>query len=371
MSETFGHRLKQFALAVDIVDEDTFNQVWELVHRYVSRQLKLTYWALLVESVVNHSPGLRARLCSTGNQFSFSLQTAEGSYNGLAAYAFAEAKKLWVVSRNEESLGLDTHLRDAWSGTESLPVYHESKDVSIKTVITIPLRWQGRMLGVLDLQMSQYYEPTDIARRELELLVDALSVLLAVSDTNQMLRAHTRQAINMLQSALETESGPPLTRPPKPQIFVASSDRADRTVMGEILGVLNDFKDSLQIYYWRQSPDSGNIYRETLKQVRASRFGLCYFSEPVEDGKGGVRYGDNANVIFEAGMFQSLTNPAATDDPIGWIPVRESPLLSPPPPFDFAQQRMIIVQRLEGNKPNLDKLRADLRERIERLIETV
>src|SRR5919106_687914 len=64
MSETFGHRLKQFALAVDIVDEDIFKQVWELVRRYVSRDLELAYWALLVEGTVDKNPGLQARECS-------------------------------------------------------------------------------------------------------------------------------------------------------------------------------------------------------------------------------------------------------------------------------------------------------------------
>jgi hypothetical protein len=365
MSETFGHRLKQFALAVDIVDEDTFKQVLELACRYVSRNLELTYWALLVESKVNNNPGLQVLECSTGSKPSFSLKTAKGCYAGLAPYAFAKAKKLWVVSSDKRPLGLDTHLLDYWSKREDLPAYDQSEDVIIRTVILTPLRWKGRTLGVLDLQMSQYYEPTNIATEELVRLVNILSELLVLSETNQMQRAHTRQALDMLRTVLEQESWPPLT---KPQIFVASSYRADKAVMGTICSLLNKFEDRLRIYNWAQSSKSGNINQEILKQVKASRYGLCYFSEPAEDAKGGFRYQDNANVIFEAGMFQSLTNPAATDDPTGWIPVRESPLLSPPPPFDFAQQRMIIVQRLADNKPNLDKLRADLRERIERLL---
>jgi hypothetical protein len=235
-------------------------------------------------------------------------------------------------------------------------------------VILTPLRWKGRTLGVLDLQMSQYYEPTNIATEELVRLVNILSELLVLSETNQMQRAHTRQALDMLRTVLEQESWPPLT---KPQIFVASSYRADKAVMGTICSLLNKFEDRLRIYNWAQSSKSGNINQEILKQVKASRYGLCYFSEPAEDAKGGFRYQDNANVIFEAGMFQALTNPAATDDPTGWIPVRESPTLCPPPPFDFAQQRMIIVQRLADNKPNLNKLRADLKERIEKLLKTV
>jgi hypothetical protein len=68
-------------------------------------------------------------------------------------------------------------------------------------------------------------------------------------------------------------------------------------------------------------------------------------------------------------MFQSLTNPTATEHPIGWIPIREPQPLSPLPPFDFAQQRMIIVERLgEDRIPNLDKLRADLKARLENLV---
>jgi hypothetical protein len=367
MSETFGHRLKQFALAVDIVDEGTFDRVWELVRQYVSQDLELTYWALLVEGEVNKDRGLQARKCSTNGKPAFSLKT-EGSYNGLAAYAFAEAKKLWIVSPDEQPLNLDTHLRDDWSdmNTEKLPAYHQTAGVSIRTVILIPLCWQGRPFGVLDLQMSRYYEPTNTAKVELELLVDTLSQLLVLLRTNEMQREHRQQAIDALQTVLQRERVRTLT---KPQIFVASSDRADEEVMGTILGVLDNFEDRLRIHYWRQSSHSGNINWETLTQLKASRFGLCYFSEPVEDATGELRYQDNANVVFEAGMFQSLTNPAATDDPIGWIPVREQ--LSPPPPFDFAQQRMIIIERLRDNKPNLEKLRAELRARIERLLETV
>src|SRR5215831_16620760 len=365
MGETFGHRLKQFALAVDIVDQDMFNHVWDLVLRYVSLELELAYWALLIEGEVDRNLGLQARECSNNSKPAFSLKTAQGCYNGLAAYSFVEAKPLWIVSPDKQPLSPDTPLRDDWSDTRTLPHFDQPAEAGIRTIILIPLRWNGRTFGVLDLQMSQYYELTNIATVELELLADTLSELLVLSETNQMQRAHTRQAIDMLRTVLEKESWPPLT---KPQIFVASSDRADKAVMGTIHSVLNDFKDRLRSHYWRDSSNSGNINWDILKQVKASRFGLCYFSEPVEDAQSEFRYQDNANVVFEAGMFQSLTNPAATDHPTGWIPVREPHPLSPPPPFDFAQQRMIIVERLTDNQPNLDRLRADLKARIENLL---
>jgi hypothetical protein len=372
MNETFGYRLKQFALAVDIVDNGTFKQVLELICQYVSRDLKLTYWALLVPSVVNNNPGLQAFDSSTGGNYSFALKTGRDLYAGLAPYAFVNAKKLWVVSSDEQPLGSDKRPLDLWSKTEGLPDYDQPNDVAIRTVILItPLRRKGRTLGVLDLQMEQYHEPTNTATQELELLADSLSDLLVLSETNEMQRGCTRQALTMLRTTLEGGNWLPLTKPPKPQIFVASSHRADRAVMGTIVKVLNSFEDRLRIYYWAQSSESGNINFEVLKQVKASRFGLCYFSEPAEDARGELRYHDNANVIFEAGMFQSLTNPAATDAPTGWIPVREPPNLCPPPPFDFAQQRMIIVGRMADGKPNLDSLQADLIDRIETLLKTV
>jgi hypothetical protein len=41
---------------------------------------------------------------------------------------------------------------------------------------------------------------------ELELLVNTLSELMVLSETNQMQRTHTRQALDMLRTVLEQES---------------------------------------------------------------------------------------------------------------------------------------------------------------------
>jgi hypothetical protein len=366
MSETFGSRLKRFALAVDIVDEDIFRQAWELVREYISGQLNPTYWALLAESEVNKTPGLLARECSDGNKPSFSLKTDKGCYKGLAAYSFVEGKPLWLVSPDQQSLSPVASLQDEWSGANSLPHFDRSADADIKTAIFVPLRWKGHTLGVLDLQSRQYHEITKRVTTELELLTDTLSVLLMLLDANQERREQTLEVISMHRKALQEETWPPLT---KPQIFVASSDRADESVMGTIHSVLDGFRDQLQIHYWKESSNSGNINWDILKQVQASQFGLCYFSEPVDNPESQFDYQDNVNVVFEAGMFQSLTNPTATEHPIGWIPIREPQPLSPLPPFDFAQQRMIIVERLgEDRIPNLDKLRADLKARLENLL---
>jgi len=365
MAETFGSRLKRFALAVDIVDEDIFRQMWDLIFKYISDQLEPAYWALLAESEVNRRRGLSARESSRARNPSFSIRNEDGSYDGLAAYSFVEGKPLWVVSPDKETLGPDTLLQDNWSGLDNLPPFDKSKNEGIRTAIFVPLHWKESTLGLLDLQSRVYHEFTKKIAMELELLADAISVLLMNADTNQSRREQTLEAIRIYQQALKDDSMASLA---KPQIFVASSNDADDMVMNTIISVLNEYEDQLNVHYWRDSSASGNITWEILKQIRASQFGLCYFSEPEKDVGSRFKYRDNSNVIFEAGMFQSLTNASATDHPTGWIPVREAQ--SPPAPFDFAQQRMIFVKRAsENGSPELDELRDDLKRHIENLLE--
>ena len=366
MSETFGSRLKRFALSVDIVDDNIFQRTWDLIRQHLTELLKPTYMALLVESQVNDRPGLWARECSEGGNLAFSIKTkkdekGKDEYTGLAAYSFGEGKPLWLISPDKVPLDLNTSIKDKWSKAENLPRFDRPADAGIRSVVFVPLRQRGRTIGVLDLQSTQYNEITNKITNELLLLADTLTVLLTLSDINKSQRDHTVEAINLHSKALSEESWPILT---KPKIFVASSDKADETVMGAICSVLDEFSAQLDVHYWKDSSNSGNINLEILQQVRESQFGLCYFSEPVNDPKG--TYQDNINVVFEAGMFQSQTNPNVTDDPTGWIPIREQ--LSPPPPFDFAQQRMIIVERLADGDPNINMLKGSLRDRINVLL---
>jgi hypothetical protein len=363
MSETFGSRLKRFALSVDIVDDSIFRQTWELVRQYITDQFKPSYWALLVESEVDKKPGLLAQECSEGNKPSFSLKV-DDKYTGLAAYSFGEIKPLWLVTDNKEPLEPNKPIQDQWSNAKDLPAFDRPPDAGIKTAIFIPLRQKGQTIGVLDLQSPHYTELTTRIKTELQFLAYTLTVLLSLSETTKAQRDRTLEAITLHTKALNDESWPPLT---KPKIFIASSGRADNNVMGAIHDVFNEFHDQLDVHYWNESSKSGNINWEILKQVKESQFGLCYFSEPVEDPEERYKFQDNMNVVFEAGMFQSQTNPNVTDHPVGWIPIREN--LSPAPSFDFAQQRMIIVERVvEKMEPNLDKLKGSLRNRIKELL---
>jgi hypothetical protein len=370
MSETFGSRLKRFALSVDIVDGHIFQETWDLIRQYLTDQLKPSYWALLVESQVNDRPGLLARKCSEGGNLAFSIKTKKDEagndeYNGLAAYSFGEGKPLWLVSPDKGPIDPNTPIEDHWSQAQNLPRFDKPSDAGIRSVIFLPLRQKGHSIGVLDLQSKQYNELTKRITKELTLLAETLVVFLTLSDTNKAQHDHTLEAIKLHSTALSKESWPPLT---KPKIFVASPGKADERVMGTIRKVLDGFSDQLDVHYWKESPASGNINTETLQQVKESQFGLCYFSEEVDEPQGKYKYRDNINVVFEAGMLQSQTNPNVTDRPVNWIPIREIEPLTPPPAFDFAQERTVIVERLADGSPNIDQLKGSLKNRIENLL---
>jgi len=133
--------------------------------------------------------------------------------------------------------------------------------------------------------------------------------------------------------------------------------------------VLNEYSSKLDVTDWSQMAGQGNISAQIAKEITESRFGLCYLSQPVQGpSQGAPRYEDNPNVIFEAGMLHARTSVNADDNsgqPTGWIPVREQD--SPPAPFDFAGDRILVVPRAGGQVNELE-FQAQLRRRIEALL---
>jgi hypothetical protein len=78
---------------------------------------------------------------------------------------------------------------------------------------------------------------------------------------------------------------------------------------------------------------------------------------------------DNPNVVFEAGMLHARTANNESGDggePTGWIPIRE--VDSPPAPFDFASERTVQVPRRADGAVNEDRLRDELRARVQVLL---
>lgn len=174
----------------------------------------------------------------------------------------------------------------------------------------------------------------------------------------------TMKVLKKLNISLQETQWPEFARP---QMFVATSRNADRRVTGEIQKVLDQFDDRMDVVYWRDISKSGNISKQIIEEISKSKFGLCYFSEPATPGGQKCKYRDNPNVLFEAGMMQALTN-SPNAHPTGWLPVREKS--SPPAPFDFADDRILFVDRFEKDDTfNKDAFQATLEDRVISLLE--
>ena len=169
-------------------------------------------------------------------------------------------------------------------------------------------------------------------------------------------------AFNQLNGLLRK----PLPKLTKPKIFLASSYDADQGVILAIKSVIEqDFREKLDLVYWRDMNYSGNINTQLLKELSKCRFGICYFSEKSQESSENILYQDNPNVIFEAGMLHGRSD-NNTNFPATWIPIREQCSVSAP--FDLSSERTIIVRR-NGGAVLEGELKKSLRERVNTMID--
>jgi hypothetical protein len=357
---TFGDYLRHFARSVDIVDERILEEVRKLVYTYVRDELEAAYFSLAYEQTVDGRAGLRTFWSTEDEEHATTIRTPAGEYSSQISVAFGENKPLWVVNEAQHPLRRPGEYVDLWSGVANLPRYEAPIDKDMRTSIIVPMVHWSRVLGVIYLESTSYLDVTDVAKDELTLLADALAILFELRQANRAQVAGTRAAVIDLENILKGVRFPRLA---KPQIFVAFPVRAPDEVIGVIQEVLAEFGDSLRVVQWNKIEESGSITLDLVKNIASSRFGLCYFSEPKIDGQGG--FTDSVNVIFEAGMLHSLTN-SSEGKLDGWIPIREK--LSPPVPFDFASERILIIARNKDGELMEERFRSDLRKRVTALV---
>jgi Predicted nucleotide-binding protein containing TIR-like domain len=358
--QTFGDYLRHFARSVDIVDEHTLDDVRQLVHDYVRDELEAGYFSLASEQTVDGRVGLRTLWSTTNEEHSTTIRTAEGSYSSQISVAFGERKPLWIVSPDQRPLRESKEYVDQWSGVTDLPGYQSSIDRDMRTSIILPLIHWSRVLGVIYLESTSFLEITEVAKDELLLLADAVAILSELRQTNRAQVTGTRAALQDLKTVLNSTKFPRIT---KPQVFIAFSSRADDEVVGVIQQVLSEFGEKLRVVLWNKIEESGSITLRLIEEIARSTFGVCYFSEPVEGSD--RQFEDNPNVLFEAGMLHSLTNsPVGT--PSGWIPIREKQ--SPRIPFDFATERILLIERSPDGELMEERFRASLRSKVNALL---
>lgn len=345
----FGERLSEFVLSIDILDEDAFFELLELITVYVKKHLDVTYFSVLEEDDINEQRGLRTLWTTRDEKRQYILESGAGRkrhYTSHSAYTLGENKPVWAVSATKGPLHAASGLKDLWSDSTDLPPYSPTREERVCTSVMHPLRREGRAIGVVEFASEKYVEPAAASFTEATTLATVISRAYRIYDVSKALRGNTRTAIKKLGEALENGSW---TRLALPQVFVAfpgaerhegEARKKHEEVIETIKGVVDEFADTLTAVYWDEVSEAGDINEQVIRDIGSSDYGLCYFSEPADDS-----YTDNANVLFEAGMMQALRHSPVA--PLSaWIPIRERE--SGEMPFDIKSERTLHVDRIDG-----------------------
>lgn len=371
MNQSFGDRLLQFANSVDILEEQTYNKICKVIENYTEKTLEIKNVQIMVEAKIgeNEVALKQYELQPTPNEVIIKIRDKGGEYAGQTSCAFDQKSPLWIVSKNDKtSLIKSDDYQDLWSEVKEIPKYYNiGTDDPIKTSIIIPLRLQRSrelVFGVINFETEEYLEITEQAKCELSKIAETVSILLQLQWSRGSQKNNTITVIDMLEKSLQEESIPKLT---KPRIFLASSEKAQIDVIGVVRKVMSEYSDKMDVVYWKDMDNPGNINKQLLEAISSSRYGICYFSEIMDESfqTDDIKYRDNSNVLFEAGMMHGKTDDVS-DTPISWIPIREE--MSLKAPFDFASERMIGVPRLPNGVLNKEEFEEKFKNRIDSML---
>lgn len=376
----FSDGLRNFVTSVSM-DQNTAETLRDTIEYYIIEKLGFQeYHVMLDGKLVQDKPGLitaqigNKKWCNDEAQ-AIPIQIDNKCYTQ-SAYAYMHQMPLWITAKDQDdpislvavSKSSTAQYVNEWPKDKNykiepnFPVFENPRKSWVKTSITIPLRYgEGHVFGFISFHREDYCKCTDIERELYDQLACSIGIILSTYENYQQKRDSMKESLANLEKVAQREKEPYRL----PAVFLACSDKADQRVVNTIRKViLREFKGYLRLNYWKRDLSVGNIALHIQDQITKSKYGICYFSEPAPKGydKG---YVDNPNVLFEAGMLTALINEEVVT-PVAWIPIREKD--SPPTPFDFNQQRQIIVDRINGDIDE-EQLRNNLIKMLENITE--
>ena len=353
-------RFRHFSLSIDTVDEENYRRIQQSLKIYLFKSLGASFFRVLVDGFQVPVGGTLRPCLSTvwaevaEGQFSDQRPTVpilapDGEPYSQSTYAYFHRLQLWITATGRSHVLLTRARKtvDGWSKAEKLPRYRDYGRGDSRTSVALPLEYDGRLFGVLNLEFRERIACSEPAKLALRTLATSLARIIFLHESHRSRKRSTNRAFEQLES-LDTRVSSPL----EPRtVFLASSSRADEKVMAVLRRVLGSkpFEPLFLLQDWAEQAASGSISDQIRRDIRSCEFGVCYLSERPRDDKSPRAFLDNPNVLFEAGMMQMLTelqDPEPTEAS-RWIPVREDHSLTSAAPFDFAGERMVIVPRDE------------------------
>ncbi len=357
MIRTFGEYLYQFSNSVDIVDEDILGTIRKLILESIKKPLSVSFMEELEPGAVDESEGLHmiSRFGDSGPLEYNKLMDRSGKYKGQTSFAFNVGNPMWIVSEDGGPLDETECYKDLWSETEEIPKFWKFHKSKVLTSIKLPMKHDHDIIGIINIECTRHIEYDQIVANELEIITKSLSILKQLCKNNKVRFDGTKNAMHFL-SDLSMKT--PFMQS-RPSLFIASAINACDDVVGEIKEVADQFSQKLDIVFWKNIADSGDINKYIIQSIYRSKFGIVYLSAPIKESN---TFEDNSNVLFEAGMLHALTNDPESNDPVAWIPIRENN--GSKIPFDFSTERVLIVPRNTDRTLNTEKFRDELKKRI-------
>jgi hypothetical protein len=208
--------------------------------------------------------------------------------------------------------------------------------------------------GVINFESNRQLYPSYEDKIEYKSIVQAIAELIHRFDAHYRQLKGTDNVVKKLRYKLNECTKKPF---PKNKIFLAYPHLSDTKVIDSIKKVIKllglDFED------WKENNTTGSISNKTVSDIVSCKYGICYFSEKVDN-----EYKDNSNIMFEAGLMHASSY---FDKKIKWIPIRECKTSDMP--FDIQDLNMILIDRKNGNLNEI-KLKEDLGKRLGELIDS-
>jgi len=345
-------------MTVDFVDDELFDDLTGLLETSFSEAWRINFFRVLlsghsIQTEDGEIPALSTIWSGHDNKMGdMQIATNTGEPTNQTTYSFLHRKPLWIKAKDGSKLAKHTTssegLADEWPGAPNLPALPPYRDYGggeTRTAIILPLDYGGRMFGVINLEFLDAISISGRAISSANSFAKSLARIVWLHETNKTQMSDTQDALRRLHFGYDAAANAFRGR----TVFLASSGRADKVVVDTINSVLKtDFADHFDVEFWAEDSASGGINDQVRAAIAAAEFGICYMSEPVQDGTDTVQYVDNPNVLFEAGMFQmshQLRDDPSDHNVARWIPIREALDITTPLPFDFASDRVLIVPR--------------------------
>jgi hypothetical protein len=373
MFRTFGQELLHFARAVDLVRDDDFREVRNLVKDYLAANFGVNKVEFLRETRIAGELGL-APQWDEGDTYGAYPLVRNGELNGQNALAFRTGDALWIIAKDQGVLADSTEYVDLWNHRIDIPRFvrfeRQSDDQSgsslrretTRMLISVPIELRQQIVGVLYCESDDVYVPNEAAKQEYLALAGSIGILYKLRRDGEATHQNTRAAMAELR---RTADEPVEFRVTKPRLYLAYGHEKDPEVLGPIRQTLERYKEKIEIRDWGTDQPPGDIPTWITSEIIAAQYLVSYLSERIEDEGEGISFRDNPNVIFETGMFHALRESTAITAR-QWLPIREG--APEEAPFDFRGMRMVVVPRDGEGRLDEDRFKTVLGRSIRELL---